>query len=1055
MGRFSIVARRSLTAACLISYLFNSHVAAQLIIPEIAPNAEIKALEHQGGGESFEIRIVSQKDMHINGYTIEPEASENYTLFFNYDISDCSFKNRTYWDNPCFSPFYCELDVICPPAIEDTVNCITEIPLAVSDTTAFRVELGGQILSSCDDVVITHQDSISEPFDPKHQRNLHRKYLLTDGIDTSYCTLIYPVINRITPTLVMMTDTIYLSSDGTLALIPIDFISRAYDTCNDTIETASITPDFIDGNDLGNLLIEVSIVDTASNETIDTMTIVVLDNTPPQVMCPGDTIIMVPPCICESSFTFTDPPTHDENGDQVTIERLDSTGLKSGDFFPAGTTTLSYSATDESGNSTICSYDVTVESGDPGPIQLMEQVNFSLSETCDGYPTAIMFLEANPPCGEDSYSISVLDSNGNRIDEDSLRNYRNQVLEVLVEYTCFENSATSSVLIEDKYAPVINCVSDTVTCDSFFHFEIPEALDNCDNQVELIMINETIQNVSCSDPNLSRIVTRTFVAIDHDNRRDTCVQTLSIEKFDLTTVEFSGIDTTIYCANNTTLDENGNPSPSIAGFPITGTTPLWPDQNSICNVTSNYTDINIPGNSCGRSIVRQWSVMYWDCFQDGMVSFMQTINIVDNQGPTFSCPDTLIVSTDPFTCTAQISQNLPMAQDDCNSVERFEINYPNSFDSNATSINETLELGTNEIIISAFDSCGNKSSCSWIVIVEDNDNPNVITNGGFTVQLTGHEQTVNASQIDQGSFDNCGFVTVEILRMATTCDTTDLQASPSITICCDDVGTDVMVMVIVTDAAGNTGQGMVVLSVEDDTAPVLVFDLPDITISCDYNYIMGETDDFGTIVNQISDRDSILIDADSVIFSGQPLDALVNENCGMTVTQSSINENVSPSCGTGTVTRVLTVTDESGNSIMVDQTITFVNFFPFNNDDVSWPPNFVTQNVCTPNELAPNQLDPPYAEPILSTDKCDDVAVGIVDDVDYGPFVSDTLFIINRQWSAADWCQNNNGQFLTLDSTQTITVLNTIQPAIVGGAKKCARREHRASGATFAKRKGP
>ena len=971
-----------------------------------------------------------------NRQIFELEVDEEYTLCFNYDISNCQLKNRIYWDNPCFSPFYCQLDVDCPVVIRDTVDCLVDVPIAVTDTTAFELELGGEILSSCDDVILSHTDSIGLPEGSNHKRTLYREYLLTDGMDTTYCTLEYPIINRINPTLVLTADTIYLDQDGMLALSPEMFIERAYDTCEDTIKSASITPDMIDGNDLGEIDIIVEVIDSAGNSTDMMIEVIVGDITPPTVTCPNDTIINVPACVCESVYVFTDPPAIDELGGPVIIVRIDTTGLMAGDLFPAGLTTIIYSATDESGNETICSYDVTVISGDPGPIILKSQLNFSLSEICDGYPTAAMFLEDTLLCGPESYYVSIFDENGVRIDEDSLRNYRNIILTARVEYTCFENFNETNILIEDKFRPVIACSSDTITCDEFLTFGIPEVMDNCDDQPQLILLNEVPLNVACSDPNLSRIITRTYTAIDDDGQRsDTCVQVLSISKFDLSTVEFNGIDTLIYCGDldPNQIDGNGNPSPSLTGFPTAGGVSLWPDQNTACGVTSSYIDIDIPGSTCGYSILRQWNVMFWDCFQDGMRQFFQTIEITDNQGPTFTCPNDFTIETDAFTCQAVLNMNLPMGQDECNNGVFFQVDYPDAVDLMATSISQSLEKGTHEITLTASDLCGQTTTCSFNVTVIDNEDPIAIVQGNYSVSLSGSEVIVTADELNNASFDECVFVEFEIARMEAPCDTSDLTMSEDIHICCEDIGTTVMVMFQVTDGSGNTSIAMIAIEVEDNAGPVLIEGLPDITVSCEYPYVLGQTMAFGSIANSAEARDTIIIEADSVIFSAPAVDALVSDNCDMTVTVEIISENLDLSCGLGTITRMLTATDNSNNSISFLQNITFSNFFPFTTEDVDWPANLTLLNICDPANLEPAFLDEPNNRPILNTDNCDNVSDAKIDDIDYGPFQSDTLFVINRQWTAADWCQTENGQFLRVDSTQTITVLNTVEPSFTGG----------------------
>nr|MCU0474448.1 HYR domain-containing protein [Bacteroidales bacterium] len=52
----------------------------------------------------------------------------------------------------------------------------------------------------------------------------------------------------------------------------------------------------------------------------------------------------------------------------IAVVRTDVTGLNSGDLFPAGVTTISYSATDGLGNVSTCSFNITVSTDAIGPI---------------------------------------------------------------------------------------------------------------------------------------------------------------------------------------------------------------------------------------------------------------------------------------------------------------------------------------------------------------------------------------------------------------------------------------------------------------------------------------------------------------------------------------------------------------------------------------------------------------------------------------------------------------------------------------------------------------
>src|SRR5205814_10369726 len=71
---------------------------------------------------------------------------------------------------------------------------------------------------------------------------------------------------------------------------------------------------------------------------------------------------------CGAIIIWTDPTASDNYDPSVTVVRTDLTGLKRGDLFPAGTTVISYSATDSSGNVQTTSFSVTVNADAEKPV---------------------------------------------------------------------------------------------------------------------------------------------------------------------------------------------------------------------------------------------------------------------------------------------------------------------------------------------------------------------------------------------------------------------------------------------------------------------------------------------------------------------------------------------------------------------------------------------------------------------------------------------------------------------------------------------------------------
>ncbi|MTB53820.1 HYR domain-containing protein [Lewinella sp. W8] len=86
-----------------------------------------------------------------------------------------------------------------------------------------------------------------------------------------------------------------------------------------------------------------------------TYTITVEDREPPQIVCPSPAPVTVPACDGGAKVTFA-PPVATDNCPMVTTTQTH----QSGQFFPCGTTMVTYTATDMAGLTSSCSFPVTV-----------------------------------------------------------------------------------------------------------------------------------------------------------------------------------------------------------------------------------------------------------------------------------------------------------------------------------------------------------------------------------------------------------------------------------------------------------------------------------------------------------------------------------------------------------------------------------------------------------------------------------------------------------------------------------------------------------------------
>jgi hypothetical protein len=245
-----------------------------------------------------------------------------------------------------------------------------------------------------------------------------------------------------------------------------------------------------------------------------------------------------------------------------------------------------------------------------------------------------------------------------------------------------------------------------------------------------------------------------------------------------------------------------------------------------------------------------------------------TVTVTDDEAPTITCPTDVTASAATGTCAADVDF-AATATDLCGGM--VDIAY-------SQDPMTSFPVGTTEVTATATDDAGNTATCTFNVIVTDDELPMAVCQD-IDVSLDANGMaTIAAAQIDNGSTDNCGIANIEV--------------SPS-SFDCDDLG-DQTVTLTVTDLSGNIGTCTATVSVADDTDPVFTSCAPDITVDYDMNC------------------EALLADYTN--------DATAMDNCGnLTITQS-------PAPGTMLMSEMTTVTltaaDGTGNSIDCQFTVT-------------------------------------------------------------------------------------------------------------------------------------
>jgi gliding motility-associated-like protein len=139
---------------------------------------------------------------------------------------------------------------------------------------------------------------------------------------------------------------------------------------------------------LGNTLVTWTVTDNSGNNSSCSFTVQVIDNQAPQITnCPSNILVGTAPGTCNAIVTWTPPIANDNCSVQL------SGSIVPGTSFPVGTTTVTYSAIDPSGNTANCQFSVTVVDN-----QLPQLILPAPISTCD--PTVIYAQpSASDNCG--------------------------------------------------------------------------------------------------------------------------------------------------------------------------------------------------------------------------------------------------------------------------------------------------------------------------------------------------------------------------------------------------------------------------------------------------------------------------------------------------------------------------------------------------------------------------------------------------------------------------------------------------------------------------------
>ena len=486
---------------------------------------------------------------------------------------------------------------------------------------------------------------------------------------------------------------------------------------------------------------------------------------------------------------------------------------------PEGTHTFTYTATDDCGNESSCAVNVTVIDDIEPTVVCDSQISAGLGTDGEAYIYASTFDEgSNDNCCAVTLSVKRSEGADSEYGDFVLftcEDLGNNPMVTLRAIDCNGNAniCEMPVVVSDLTPPEIQCPpAITILCTQDYEDVSltgePISDDNC-------ALSQTFYTDSLFLNNCGNgYVLRTWQTTDAFGLDFSCEQRIDI----VDTTEISVIFPLNFLSNDCIPIEDLDPEdmPALYDYPtISGY-----DCESL---TINHTDnvyIADPG-SC-VIIQRTWTITD-DCIYDpnnpdvGIWEGVQRIEIIDNEAPTFTCPETILIGNLNDQCLADFT--LPAVTDAVDCLPDVEILLGG--DLGVSYDQAGVPEGVYTVIYNAVDACGNASSCSVQLIVRDTVAPIIDCSSAVALTMNINEQRV----IYPGDFnftlsDNCtdvanievkiGLGEAEFLDPSFALDSIDLLAS------CDDYP-NIPLVIWAKDEHENWRHCPVNITIEDPT----------------------------------------------------------------------------------------------------------------------------------------------------------------------------------------------------------------------------------------------
>lgn len=314
--------------------------------------------------------------------------------------------------------------------------------------------------------------------------------------------------DTIAPMAVCQNIIVETDSTGQAIIDPMDIDNGSFDDCG--IDSMWLSSDIVNCGTEGVILF---VRDSSQNLDSCFAFVTVVDHTPPTIDCPDSIVANSEDGTCGSIIDYEMPTATDLCS---TVEVTLVEGLESGSFFSVGSTLLSFSAVDSSGNVASCSFTITIEG--PGfeilcPNDTLISSGDSFDPFNTGFPTEI--------CGQGSLNFQDSIIAGN-----CPENFDIQRLWLATDNAGNLSTCVQLIQVRDTILPEITCPADTTVCGSLDPEDTGMAIATTNSSSTMIDYSDTIISGDCDAGEC--VIERTWTVTDACGNTNACVQTITL-----------------------------------------------------------------------------------------------------------------------------------------------------------------------------------------------------------------------------------------------------------------------------------------------------------------------------------------------------------------------------------------------------------------------------------------------------------------------------------------------------------------------------------------------